>query len=128
MKRLATTLVCILCLIAAPAAGAARNPGLFGVVMTPDLAASPASILDPQMALMARSGVQSLRTGLDWETTEVGPGLYDWRQDDLIVREAAMHHLSLLPIVEFTPAGRRATPPQPGTSTRPSPTPCTPPS
>ena len=103
MKRLATTLVCIVCLIAAPTAGAARNPGLFGVVMTPDLAASPASVLDPQMALMARSGVQSLRTGLDWETTEVGPGLYDWRQDDLIVREAAMHRLSLLPIVEFTP-------------------------
>jgi hypothetical protein len=55
------------------------------------------------MALMQRTGVESLRTGLDWETTEVGPGLYDWRQDDVLVREAALHHLQLLPIVEFTP-------------------------
>lgn len=103
MKRLSITLLCALCLIAAPTAGAARNPGLFGVVMTPDLAASSASVLDAQMTLMQRSGVQSLRTGFDWETTETSQGVYDWHQDDLLVREAAKHHLALLPIVEFTP-------------------------
>jgi hypothetical protein len=104
MRRRVIGVLGALALIAAPGAGAAsRHPGLFGVVMTPDLAASPASILGPQMALMQRSGVQSLRTGIDWETTEPAPGVFDWRQDDLVVGEAAMHHLALVPIVEFTP-------------------------
>jgi hypothetical protein len=104
MRRLLVLLLGVVCVIAAPRATAARhNPGLFGVVMTPDLAASPASILDPQMALMQRSGVQSLRTAVDWETTETAPGVYDWRQNDVVVGEAAVHHLALLLIVQSTP-------------------------
>ncbi len=103
MKRLLLFAVCAVWLVLAPAASAARNAGLFGVVMTPDLAASPASVLDPQLALMQSSGVQSLRTGFDWETIEPSRGVYNWGQADLIVTLAAVHHLQLLAIVQSTP-------------------------
>ena len=109
-----------LCLMAAPAASAAsQHPGLFGVVMTPDLAASPASILGPQMALMQRSGVQSLRTGIDWETTEPARGVFDWRQDDLVVGRLPSTIWRSCRSSSPPPAGPRATRPRRGSTTRP---------
>jgi hypothetical protein len=52
---------------------------------------------------MARSGVESVRTNFDWDTTELSPGVFDWTHIDTVVRAAARHGLRLLPIVEFTP-------------------------
>jgi hypothetical protein len=89
-----------------PASAAARRTpfGFFGVVMDPEvgLDSSPAA-LDAQMGLMAKSGVESVRTNFDWETAEPAPGLFQFQEIDSIVRAAAEHHLELLPIVEFTP-------------------------
>jgi len=112
MKRLLITLLAALSLllpasaaslVLPAAAQAKRDPGLFGVVMTPDLAATSPSVLNSQMALMARSGVHWLRTGFDWETAEPAPGSYNWSQIDVLARTAAAHRLHLLPVVEFTP-------------------------
>ena len=79
--------------------------GLFGMTLEPVPATqTTATVLDAQTGLMARSGVEALRANLDWSGTEPFPGVYDWTQDDKLVLAAAEHGLSLLPIVEFTPA------------------------
>jgi Beta-galactosidase len=78
--------------------------GFFGVVVDPQLTVdSTPAVLDSQMALMAQSGVESVRTNFFWEGIEPAPGLYDWTQTDAVVEAAAEHHLQLLPILEFTP-------------------------
>lgn len=109
MKRLPTlTLILVACALGLclPASAAARRVpfGFFGVVMDPEvgLANSPAA-LDAQMGVMAKSGVESVRTNFDWETAEPAPGQYQFQEIDSIVAAAAEHHLQLLPIVEFTP-------------------------
>lgn len=106
LKRLLSAPLTLLLLLALSAPGAsARTPsGFFGVVLDPQLAAdSTPSAIDQQMALMAQSGVQSVRTDFDWETTEPRAGQYIWGPLDNIVTAAARSHLQLLPIVEFTP-------------------------
>ncbi|MEA2146896.1 MAG: polysaccharide biosynthesis protein PslG, partial [Solirubrobacteraceae bacterium] len=107
MKRLPITLLVVLCVLgaSAPIASAAgRVPrGFFGVVVTPELLAASPTVLDGQMALMAKSGVESVRANFDWETTQPVAGVFNWSQPDAIVTAASRHHLLLLPIVEFTP-------------------------
>jgi polysaccharide biosynthesis protein PslG len=71
--------------------------------MDPSLPDGDPAALDAQMALMASSGVQSVRTNLNWDALEPGRGQYDWSSADRIVRAAASHGLQLLPIIEFTP-------------------------
>jgi hypothetical protein len=106
MKRIQISLLVVLCVLGAsgPAFAARRvPPGFFGVVATPDLLAASASALDGQMALMAKSGVESVRANFDWEASEPAPGVFDWTHSDAIVTAVSRHHLLLLPIVEFTP-------------------------
>src|SRR5579859_2122284 len=102
MKRFGLTLLLVCCLCAAATAPASAK-GLFGVTVTPDLAAEPPSVLDAQMALMHRSGVEWVRVNFDWSKTELSPGVYDWSELDNLVGAAARNGLSLLPLVEFTP-------------------------
>jgi polysaccharide biosynthesis protein PslG len=110
VRRFATVLAVIASILlaagsVASAAAARRAPfGLFGVVLDPALPLSAPGALDSQMALMAQSGVESVRTDFDWSATEPSPGRYDWSTTDAIVREASMHGLQLLPIIEFTPS------------------------
>jgi Beta-galactosidase len=106
LKRLLSASLIVLVLLALSASGAwAKSPpGFFGVVLDPQLAAdNPPAAIDQQLALMASSGVQSVRTDFDWETTEPRAGMYVWGPLDNIVTAAARSHLQLLPIVEFTP-------------------------
>jgi hypothetical protein len=106
IKRFLTLALVSLALLAVTAAGvSARAPfGLFGVVLDPEVTANNTqAALDGQMALMARSGVETVRTNFDWETTEPRQGVYQWGALDNIVTAAAAHGLQLLPIVEFTP-------------------------
>jgi Beta-galactosidase len=106
IKRLLTIALLSLSILALTAGGAsARVPfGLFGVVLDPEVTAgSSQAELDSQMALMARSGVQDVRTNFDWEATEPQSGVYQWTAIDNLVAAAAAHGLQLLPIVEFTP-------------------------
>ncbi|HEY6396701.1 MAG TPA: hypothetical protein VIX82_04525 [Solirubrobacteraceae bacterium] len=101
--RLALAALTLLTLTAAVAS--ARVPfGTFGAVLDPEVSLySTQTALDAQLAVMAQSGVQSIRTNFDWETTEQRQGVYQWGSLDNIVTAAASHGFQLLPIVEFTP-------------------------
>lgn len=68
------------------------------------------SELDGQLGLMARSGVESLRTELIWRDTEPLPGVYAWARTDRLVRAAARHGIELLPVVIETPQWASARP------------------
>jgi hypothetical protein len=64
--------------------------------LQPDIASVPDAAIDQQMALMARSGVESVRTTMSWERIEPTQGVYDWARTDALVRSAATHRLQLL--------------------------------
>jgi polysaccharide biosynthesis protein PslG len=90
-------------------AGSAKRSvpvGFFGTVLGQP-AGDPAQVsnaaLDGQMALMARSGVESLRVTFTWAAIEPARGVYDWRSTDRIVADAARHGISLLANLVFTP-------------------------
>lgn len=106
--RLAGTLaICGLLLVAAAPAGAARPVvpfGFMGVVVDPQLLFSEsAATLDTQYALMARNGVESIRTNFLWSQANPAPGVYDWSVTDRAVTSASRFGLRILPIVQFTP-------------------------
>lgn len=91
---------------AAPAAKRKLPKGFFGTVLDPQYTvpttASEAQ-LSAQMALMAKSGVESVRTQFRWENANPRRGVHDWSLTDRVVRAAAEHRLTLLPIVVNTP-------------------------
>jgi hypothetical protein len=103
-------------LASTPASAAARRVpfGTFGVDLDTEIPAyvSPAA-LDAQMALMARSGVESVRTDFLWPEIEPARNRYDWAPADELVRLAAKHGLQLLPIIEFTPVWASSNPSDP---------------
>jgi hypothetical protein len=93
---------------ASPALAAKRKVpfGMFGAVMNAEMgdeSATPGPVLDQQMDLMARSGVESVRTYFSWQGIERTQGNYDWSKPDRIVGTAARHGLSLLASVQDTP-------------------------
>lgn len=91
---------------AGPAIAAKRKVpfGFFGTVIDPTVTtqSSPAQ-LGAEMGVMARSGVESVRSNIFWSSTEPAPGVYDWSESDKLVVAAAEHGLWLLPIIEYTP-------------------------
>lgn len=94
-------------LAAAPPAAAARqvSHGFFGVVIDPYVIRNaPAATLDGQMALMARSGVESIRVNFFWPNFQPARHRFSWQGTDQIVAMAARHGLEVLPVVEYTPA------------------------
>ena len=92
---------------AAPAEAAKRKVpfGFFGAVMssemTPGLVSDAA--LDGQMGLMARSGVESVRSIFSWSDIETSQGVYDWNAFDRTVAAAGRHGLEVLPNVQTVP-------------------------
>jgi hypothetical protein len=108
--RMVLTLVTLLLgmmILSDPSPAAARSVpfGFFGTVLDPDVSIdTPSAALGNEMGVMARSGIESLRSNIFWDATEPAPGVYDFTQADKLVLNAASHGLELLPIVEFTPA------------------------
>jgi hypothetical protein len=94
-----------LAIAATPAEAAKRKVpfGFFGTVLQPDTAGVPNLILERQMALMASSGVESVRATFSWARIEPTRGTYDWDRTDALVRAAAVHRLSVLANVMETP-------------------------
>ena len=95
-------------LAAAPADAAKRRVpfGFFGTVVSPTMANAgvvPDAVLDQQMALMARSGVESVRIVFAWEELEPQPGAYDFTAIDRLVATAARHGLASVVNVTATP-------------------------
>jgi hypothetical protein len=93
---------------ATPAEAAKRKVpfGFFGAVVPPELSYSGSvsdAKLDGQFALMARSGVESIRITLAWDEFERAQGTYDLTNSDRLVRYAAAHGLQVLLNVTGTP-------------------------
>jgi polysaccharide biosynthesis protein PslG len=87
--------------VAAPAQAAKRKVpfGFYGATLIAELV-SPQQIsdaaLDQQMALMASSGVESLRVTLGWDALEPTQGTYRWTILDRLVATAARHRITIL--------------------------------
>ncbi len=75
--------------------------GFMGVVLDRLPISTPQ--LDGQMALMARSGVESVRSDIYWSEVQPARSTFNWASADALVLAAASHHLSLLPIIQNTP-------------------------
>jgi hypothetical protein len=94
---------------ATPAMAAKRKVpfGFFGTVLNVE-ATNPSSVsdaeLDQQMALMARSGVESLRVFFPWSDIEKQrQGVFNWARADREVAAAARHRIMILANVLTTP-------------------------
>lgn len=124
MKRLSIpVLLLLVALAAAPAvadAAARKAPRGFHGVMW-DRAASSGSVREQeeQWALMARSGVESVRTVFSWADAQPEADAPDnWSRTDADVSRAARHGIGLLPVVLYTPRwarifpGRHSSPPR----------------
>jgi hypothetical protein len=94
-------------LAATPAEAAKRRVpfGFFGAVVPPEMGSPrlPDATLDAQMALMARSGVESIRITQDWAVLEPAQGQFNFSNLDRQARAAAEHGLALLLNVTATP-------------------------
>jgi hypothetical protein len=103
---------------AGPAQAARRSVpfGFFATVLDPpygDPGLVSNSALDAQMALMARSGVETLRVTFGWGGIEPAPGDYNYTYPDRIVAAAARHGISLLPDLISTPVWASSRPSNP---------------
>jgi polysaccharide biosynthesis protein PslG len=109
MRRLAIVIVVAASLLAcAPAADAARRSvpqGFYGVMYDRAITAAPEATQDAQWALMARSGVESVRTVFNWSAAQPDPGTPpSFAGTDQLVALAARHRIRLLAIVRDCPA------------------------
>jgi hypothetical protein len=92
--------------IAGPAPAAKRKVpfGFFGTMLTHWQSGHiPDTVLDAQMAMMARSGVESVRVVFHWNSAEPAQGVYNFGTTDQVVAAAARHGLDVLPAVLYTP-------------------------
>jgi hypothetical protein len=97
-------LVTLLTSPAAPAAERKAPQRFFGTQFGESaLAAAPPAVQDQQVALMAASGVESLRVPFSWAAAQPAPGVTDWTATDNVVRIAASHGLDVLPTVINAP-------------------------
>jgi hypothetical protein len=91
----------------APASGQAADRvapfGFFGTVFNPE-GNLPGPVLDRQFALMAGSGVESVRVPMHWSALEPSRGAYDWSSTDPLVAAAARARVQVLPNLLSTPA------------------------
>jgi hypothetical protein len=107
MRRLLVpTLAALSSLMAvAPAEAAPRTVpfGFFGTTLTSELNGMPDATLDDQLALMSRSGVESLRITIGWDNLEPAPGAYNYMPLDRFVGATARHGLRLLVNISASP-------------------------
>ncbi len=90
--------------------------GFFASVLPPVMNSSGTVsdlVLERQMALMARSGVESVRVSRAWADLEPAPGGYDLRELDRVVAAAARHRLEVIVNVTRTPRWAAANPSDP---------------
>jgi Beta-galactosidase len=94
--------------VAEPVTAATRRVpfGFFGTVLDPEFN-DPATVsdraLDGQTALMARSGVESIRLTFPWNEIEPAPGTFDFGATDRLIGDAARHGIVPLANLIYTP-------------------------
>jgi hypothetical protein len=111
---LITLAALLVAVLASPAQAAKRKVpfGFFGTVLGEPNQYSNAA-LDQQMALMARSGVETVRVQFSWPDVEPAPGVYNWASSDRLAASAARHGLRLLANVWTTPQWASSKPSHP---------------
>lgn len=94
-------------LAAAPTAAAAKRRvphGFFGVMWDGSVVHADDGVQDEQWALMARTGVESVRAVFSWKQAQPTAGASpDFSHTDQVVTLAAEHGISVLPVVLDTP-------------------------
>jgi hypothetical protein len=121
MARIPLTLAltALVAALAAAPAGAKTTKvpyGFYGATLTTDLLSArlmPDAALDQQAALMANSGVESLRVVVDWLRVEPAKGKYSFWQLDRLVRITANHHLPLFINMSASPKWASSAPGSP---------------
>jgi hypothetical protein len=94
-----------LLVLAAPAQAAKRKVprGFYAVMWDRDATEAPAAYQEEQWALMASSGVESVRTVFSWARAQPAPGVTNFSYTDNLVGLAAAHGIDLVPVVRSTP-------------------------
>jgi len=112
-RLLITAAVASLVALTPAAADAKRSvPRQFaGVTLDGGADGDPAAVIDRQMALMARSGVESVRIAFAWSAIQPErEGALDFSLPDRQVATAARHGLSVLPVMQYAPRWAQALP------------------
>jgi hypothetical protein len=114
MRRLSIVIVVAASLLAfAPAADAARRTvphGFYGVMYDRAITTAPDATQDAQWTLMARSGVESVRTVFSWAEAQPDAVAPSFAHTDQLVAFAARHRIRLLPVVRTSPLWAAADP------------------
>lgn len=107
MQRLLILLAATAAMLAAasPAEAAKRTVprGFYGVMWDRAATLAPLAEQEQQWSLMARSGVEGVRTVFNWALAQPQPGVTDFAYTDRLVSLAALHNIELLPVVRTTP-------------------------
>jgi hypothetical protein len=61
--------------------------------------------------MQAQTGIGTIRFPFDWDKVETEPGVYDFSRYDLVVGDAALHGMKVLPTLIGAPAWRNSAPP-----------------
>ena len=108
MQRPLIMLAAVLALLlAASQAEAAKRKvprGFYAVMWDREATDAPDAEQEEQWSLMARTGVESVRTVFNWARAQPEPGVTDFAYTDRIVGLAARHNIQLVPVVRTTPA------------------------
>jgi Beta-galactosidase len=109
MLRLCTLLATVVALLAAmpvaPAVAKRSVPrGFYAVMWDRDATKAPVAEQQGQWALMARSGVESVRTVFSWAQAQPERLVTNYTYTDRVVALAAAHNIDLLPVVRTTPS------------------------
>jgi hypothetical protein len=107
MQRFLIAFVAVLGLLAVvPAAEAKRKVprGFYAVMWDREATDAPDAEQEAQWSLMARSGVESVRTVFSWARAQPEPGVTNYAYTDRVVGLAAAHGIDLVPVVRTTPS------------------------
>jgi polysaccharide biosynthesis protein PslG len=115
--------VTVALLLLAPASQARAAPpkapsGFFGTTWDDLVASSSEAEQERQFALMARSGVDSVRVIFSWFRIQPTSLTFDFERTDRLVSLAARHGLRLLPVVLHPPEYAKESPGTPGSPPR----------
>jgi hypothetical protein len=101
---LAAALALLLAAVPAEAAKRKVPRGFYAVMWDREATDAPDAEQERQWSLMARSGVESVRTVFSWARAQPDPGETDFAYTDRIVGLAARRGIELLPVVRTTPS------------------------
>jgi len=118
MQRFLILLAAVAAVLVAvsPAAAAKRKVprGFYAVMWDRAATKAPPAEQEAQWSLMARSGVESVRTVFSWAVAQPEPGVVDFSVTDQVVGLGARHNIEVLPVVRTTPTWAAINPYAPG--------------